>query len=150
MIEQLVIGRLDEIRGDDRQHVCTSCFHVLCKSDGFLGGACTSTGIDRYSVIDDFDDRLDEFYLLFMLAYMEFPIGAKREDSVYAMLNQMIDELFHRFIVDGLLCIAVEWCDDRGYYAFKHCHGVTFLLSVHPGCSCRVILPDATSHTDPG
>ena len=77
-------------------------------------------------MIDDVDDRFGISDLFFLRQDKKFTVAASDKDSLDPMIDQMIDEMFCRFIVDALFCITMKRRYDRCYDPF-HFH-ITCLL----------------------
>ena len=139
MSVQVLVSWFQEVRSNNRKCICPCCLYLLGETYSCSGRAASGSHIYRYSLVNDLNHTFGHLNLLVLIDHMELTVTSKDEDTVYTMLDQVVDQLFSCLIVNALLCVTVERCDDRSDNAF-HFHHNYFSPSLMlfpkdpPGC----------------
>ena len=92
VVEDLLLGRQDEIRRDDRHAVGPLVLGHLRQADDLAGRLGPGAGEDGHPLVDVGHRRGDHLLLLGLVQGAELAVGAEDEDAVDPAGDQVIDE----------------------------------------------------------
>ena len=105
MSVQVLVGRFQEVRSDNRKCICSCCLYLLGETYSCSGRAASGSYVYRYSLVNDLNHTFGHLNLLILIDHMELTVTSKDEDTVYTMLDQVVDQFFSCL----MLCSASRW-----------------------------------------